>query len=404
MNKADSDYISSLLMGADLWKATTAEEASIVVVNGCVVRQNAEAKAVTKVRYLERLKLRRPELKIILTGCIVDGDILQLGAEFPHVDLFLKPQDWEGLRQWMSSEGLDVKETFPEASVSSLLPIISGCDNFCSYCIVPYRRGREKSVPPEEVLAKAELLVDKGAKEIVLLGQNVNSYGRGLNPPTDLAYLLERLSEIDGPLRIRFLTNHPKDVSPRLIKAMASLPKVCEQLSLPFQSGDDEILKLMRREYTSRQYLDLVESIRSAIPDVSISTDVIVGFPGEGGAHFSHTLDLIKKIRFDTVHVASYSPREGTWSARNLPDDVENKEGRRREVEEVQKKIQGEINLSLLGERMEILVEGKKKGKWWGRTRGGKLVFFFSDRNEEGKLVEVKINRASPWSLQGELC
>ncbi len=405
MNRADSEYISSLLAGAGLRRVTTVDEASIMVVNACVVRQSAEDRAVSKVRLAEGLKLRKPDLKIILTGCMVSGDnMLRLKVKFPYVDLFLKPQDWEGLKQWMSSEGLEAREAFPVASVSSFLPIISGCDNFCSYCIVPYRRGREKSVPVEEVLAKAKALVDKGAKEIVLLGQNVNSYGHDLNPPTDLAHLLERLSRIDGLLRIRFLTNHPKDVSPHLVKAIAALPRICEYLSLPFQSGDDEILKLMRRGYTSRQYLALVESIRQAIPDISLSTDVIVGFPGENRSGFSHTLDLIKKIRFDTVHVASYSPREGTWSARNLPDDVQEKGERRREVEKVQKGIQQDINLSLLGKEMEILVEGRKKEKWWGRTRGGKLTFFPSDEDEEGKLVEVRVTAASPWSLQGERC
>jgi tRNA-2-methylthio-N6-dimethylallyladenosine synthase len=375
------------------------------VVNACVVRQSAEDRAVSKVRLAQKLKLGKPELKIILTGCMVSEDsILSLKVKFPYVDLFLKPQDWEGLRQWMSSEGLKLKEASLSSSVSSSLPIISGCNNFCSYCIVPYRRGREKSVPPEEVLTQAKALVDKGAKEIVLLGQNVNSYGHDLDPPTDLAYLLERLSEVNGLLRIRFLTNHPKDVSPHLVKAVVTLPKVCEYLSLPFQSGDDGILKLMHRGYTREQYLALVENVRRTIPDISLSTDVIVGFPGEDETRFSRTLDLMKEVRFDTVHVASYSPRPGTWSARNLKDDVKEKEGRRREVEKVQRGIQEDINSSLRGKKVEILVEGKKEKNWWGRTRGGKLTFFPSDEDEEGKLVEVKIREASPWFLQGEKC
>ena len=248
-------------------------------------------------------------------------------------------------------------------------------------------------------------LVKHGTREVTLLGQNVDSYGQDLPGKPDLAYLLEELNGVDGLFRLRFLTNHPKDMSDRLIDAISSLDKVCEQVNLPVQAGDNEILRLMRRDYTIEHYRRLIEKIRSKIPGIALSTDVIVGFPTESEEQFRNTFDLLADVRFDTVHVAAYSPREGTIAARDLEDDVTDNEKKRRlnMVEEPQEKIATGINAALLGKTVEILVEGRKKGKWQGRTRSDKLVFFRDNENHLGKLVNIEIEKTSPWSLQGKI-
>jgi tRNA-2-methylthio-N6-dimethylallyladenosine synthase len=270
---------------------------------------------------------------------------------------------------------------------------------------VPYRRGREVSRPVDEVVGEVEELARRGIKEITLLGQNVDSYGHDLPGSPDLADLLTWLNDIDGLLRIRFLTNHPKDMSLKLIKAMAFLDKVCEHLELPVQAGDNNILKAMRRGYTVEQYRELVHTIRSYIPQVSLSTDVIVGFPGETEEQFEHIVSLLEETRFDVVHVAAYSPRPGTIAWREYEDDVpsEIKKGRLNKVEQLQANIATEINLELRGKIVEVLVEGKKRGKWYGRTRSNKLVFFKDDVNQFDRLVKVKIAKTSPWALQGNI-
>jgi tRNA-2-methylthio-N6-dimethylallyladenosine synthase len=283
--------------------------------------------------------------------------------------------------------------------------ISQGCDNFCSYCIVPFRRGRERSRPVEEITCEVRELVRRGAKEIVLLGQNVDSYGRDLPGKPDLADLLTELNKIDDLVRLRFLTNHPKDMSLKLIETIAGLDKVCEQINLPVQAGSDEILKAMKRGYTEGQYRKLIMQIREKIPGVAISTDIIVGFPGESEKQFQQTLDLLSTLNFDTVHVAAYSPRTGTAAARDYTDDVqpEMKKERVGRVEELQEKIQSEINTRLLGSTLEILVEDRKKGKWYGRTRTDKLVFFGNTKDYHGRIVKVNIEKTSPWSLQGKI-
>jgi tRNA-2-methylthio-N6-dimethylallyladenosine synthase len=263
----------------------------------------------------------------------------------------------------------------------------------------------------EEIVCEVEGLARRGVKEVTLLGQNVDSYGRDFFEKFEkpekpaLADLLEELNRVDGLARIRFLTSHPKDMSERLIEAMAHLDKVCEHLSLPFQAGDDDILRAMRRGYTVAQYRHLIGRIRQAIPHIALSTDVIVGFPGESEEQFQRTYDLLGELRFDTVHVACYSPRPGTIASRRLIDDVpyEEKVRRRKMVEHLQEGIATEINACLLGSTVEVLVEGRKKGKWWGRTRGDKLVFFEDEADHLGQLVKVKIERTSPWSLQGSV-
>ncbi|MBA7591543.1 tRNA-2-methylthio-N(6)-dimethylallyladenosine synthase [subsurface metagenome] len=288
---------------------------------------------------------------------------------------------------------------------STFVPIIQGCNNFCTYCIVPYRRGRESSRPVKEITDEVKELVHRGVKEVTLLGQNVDSYGHDLPNQPDLADLLTELNTIDGLARIRFLTNHPKDMSSKLIETIAYLDKVCELICLPAQSGDNDILKAMRRGYTVDQYRQLITQIRSKIPGVALSTDVIVGFPSESNQQFQQTVNLLSELRFDTVHVAAYSPRPETIASRQFEDNIPlaEKRGRLHIIEQLQESIAAEINTDLLGKTVEVLVEGRKKGKWQGRTRSGKLVFFNNNNDFLGQLAKIRIKKTSPWSLQGKI-
>jgi tRNA-2-methylthio-N6-dimethylallyladenosine synthase len=401
MNKAESERLGSYLEQLGYQPIATAEEADLIVLNSCVVRQSAESRVVNKLNALKSLKKLRPNLILAVTGCLVNADVAQLNRRFPHVDYFFKPGDFP---QWL--EKAEWEQKLPQhPAPSTYVSIIQGCDNFCSYCIVPYRRGRNWSRPVKEIVHEVKELVNRGAKEVTLLGQNVDSYGHDLPDQPDLADLLYKLNAIDGLLRLRFLTNHPKDMSPKLIEAVAGLDKVCEHISLPVQSGSDEILEAMGRGYTVEQYRQLITEIRSKVPGVALSTDVIVGFPSETEPQFQQTFDLLSELRFDTVHVAAYSPRPGTLSARKFEDNVPAAEKRRRlnEIENLQEGIAAEINAQLLGKTVEVLIEGERKGKWYGRTRSGKLVFF-SHRNDcLGQLMKIRIEKTSPWSLQGRV-
>ncbi len=270
---------------------------------------------------------------------------------------------------------------------------------------MPYTRGREISRTPEDIEREAADLVAGGTRELVLLGQNVDSYGHDLPGSPSLADLLERLHTIDGLRRLRFLTNHPKDMSGRLIEPMATLPKVCEHLDLALQSGDDAILEAMRRGYTAQEFVRLVGNLRKAIPEVSIATDIIVGFPGESDVRFEHTFARLEQLRFDVVHVAAYSPRPGTLAARRYPDSVPDdvKQERLHRIEGLQEAVASEINSRYLDREVEVLVEGMRRGRWFGRTRTHKLVFFAGDGDFAGRMVRVGVTRTSPWALQGGL-
>ena len=407
MNKAESQRISRYLDSAGYQVAASPVEADLVVLNTCVVRKSAEDKVLGTLGSLKGLKREHPNLNIVVTGCFVDSNVEGLKKQFPHVDLFFKPGDFSELSSWAQEQGISPaeQEINPPSSPCAFVPIIQGCDNFCSYCIVPYRRGREVSRPLEEIVCEVTQLAKQGAKEVSLLGQNVDSYGHDLPEHPDLADLLVRLNGIDGIARIRFLTNHPKDMSLNLIETIASLDKVCEHLELPVQAGEDEILKMMRRGYSVEQYRELVRNIRHYIPQISLSTDVIVGFPQETEGQFEHTFSLLEELRFDVVHVAAYSPRPGTIASREYEDSVpsEVKKMRLSKIEDLQADIAGEINSQLKGKIEEVLVEGEKKGKWYGRTRSNKLVFFEHTTDWIGELVEVKIDKTSPWALQGQL-
>ncbi len=401
MNKAESQRLGSFFEQRGYLATATVEKADIIVLNSCVVRQSAENRVINKLNALKPLKRFRPSLTLALTGCLVNSDTEQLKKDFPHVDFFFKPGDYP---HWL--EKAERGQVLPQHPPPSIyVPIIQGCDNFCSYCVVPYRRGRERSRPIAEITGEVRELVHRGAKEVTLLGQNVDSYGHDLPDQADLADLLNELSTIDELVRIRFLTNHPKDMSTKLIETVACLDKVCRQISLPVQSGSNDILKAMRRGYTVEHYRQLIAEIRSKMPKVALSTDVIVGFPSESEEQFRQTFSLLSELRFDIVHVATYSPRAGTIAAKELEDNIPAIEKRRRfdMIEQLQEGIAAEINTQLLGTTVEVLVEGKKDSKWQGRTRSGKLVFFSDNGDYPGKLVNIRIEKTSPWSLQGKI-
>ena len=389
MNKAESERLGSYLEQLGYQPTASTEQADFIVLNSCVVRQSAESRVINKLNSLKALKRSRPNLALAVTGCLVGSEVDQLRRSFPHVDYFFKPGDSPPWMEKVVTAGVKSSPLPRCPSPSTFLPIIQGCNNFCSYCIVPYRRGRERSRPLPEVVAEVKDRVHQGVKEVTLLGQNVNSYGHDLPDRPDLADLLGELNVIDGLVRIRFLTNHPKDMSPRLVTAIACLDKVCEQISLPVQSGSNRILRAMRRGYTVAQYRRLVTEIRRRVPEVALSTDVIVGFPSESELQFQQTADLLSELRFDTVHVAAYSPRPGTTAAGEFADNVPRlvKKERLNQIEQFQEKIATETNSRLLDRAVEVLVEGKKDAKWQGRTRSGKLVFFSDHGDCLGKLV-----------------
>jgi tRNA-2-methylthio-N6-dimethylallyladenosine synthase len=399
MNKAESERLASLFEETGYQAVSAIAQADIIVVNTCVVRQNAEDRAVNKLHNLKPLKKSRPDMLIAVTGCWVDSDVDRLKAAFPFVDYFFKAGDcppWADKEQWANALP---KQPQP----ATYVPIIQGCNNFCAYCVVPYRRGREKSRPLSEIVCEVKELARHGTKEVTLLGQNVDSYGQDLPEKPELADLLTELNGVNGLYRIRFLTNHPKDMSHRLIQTVAHLEKVCKNITLPAQAGSNEILKAMRRGYTIENYKRLVNYIRGEIPGVGLVSDIIVGFPSEIEDQFQQTVDLLTELKFDAVHLAAYSPRPGTIAARELADDVPASEKKRRlaVLEKLQENIVTEINNELKGKTIEILVEGKQRGKWYGRTGTDKLVFFSDDANYMGKLVNLRIELSSPWSLQG---
>ena len=400
MNRAESARLAARFEELGCSASGSLGEADLIVVNTCVVRRSAEDRVINKLHALRRLKKERPNTVMALTGCFVDADIAGLSRRYPFIDHFFKAGDYP---PWLEKPAALSLPARPSPAV--FVTISQGCDNFCSYCIVPFRRGRERSRPVDEIVCEVRELVKRGAKEVTLLGQNVDSYGRDLPGKPGLADLLTILNGIDGLARLRFLTNHPKDMSGKLIGAIAALDKVCEQINLPVQAGGDAVLKAMKRGYSAADYLRLVGRIREKNPGIAVSTDIIVGFPGETDADFRRTVDLLSDIKFATVHVAAYSPRPGTAAARDLADDVplDTKKARLAEIERLQESIQDEINSRLRSETVEILVEGRSRGKWYGRTRTGKLVFFRGDPDYSGQLVNVKIVKTTAWSLQGNI-
>ena len=350
------------------------------------------------------------ELDIALMGCMVGPNTTSLETRFPHVDVMMRPQQYDPLieligdRMDIDTEGC-IGPLTAIPTVAAYVPIIHGCDKFCSFCIIPYRRGREVSRTINDIVRETKLLADRGVKEITLLGQNVDSYGHDLSGDIDLGDLLYGVNEIDSIERIRFLTSHPNDMSDHIIDAVANLDKVCENINLPFQAGDDEVLSRMRRGYSNSHYRKLIEKIRSQIPNVSLNTDLIVGFCGETDLQFERTLEMLREVRFDKVHAAAYSNRDGTIASRKMEDDVslEDKKSRLKAVQELQTDIQTEINRKLYDQTMQVLVEGMKRGKAHGRNRNDKLVYVDGGEDSIGEVVNARIHKTSPWSLTGVL-
>ncbi|MCL5257058.1 MAG: tRNA (N6-isopentenyl adenosine(37)-C2)-methylthiotransferase MiaB [Chloroflexi bacterium] len=411
MNKADSAALAGALESAGYCRAASPAEADLVVVNSCSVRENAEQRVYGKLGALADVKRSRPGTIIALMGCMVGADDSELRARLPMVDYFFPPAATRQVLDRVVPDfacdgalGKGIAAGSWEGAVAAFVPIIHGCDNFCTYCIVPYRRGREQSRPVEDIVRETEDLVRKGVKEVTLLGQNVNSYGHYLRGTPDLADLFWEVNGVEGLERIRFLTSHPKDMSERLIEAIASVPKVCEYVNLPVQSGDDEVLKRMGRRYNVAKYEETISKLRDRVSDLALATDLIVGFPGESYEQFQNSYALLERVGFDQVHVAAYSRRPGTAAA-HMGDDVsvEEKKARLEAVELLQERVAASINAQLVGRTVEVLFEDLKDGKWQGRTRTNKLVFVQSGRDIRGLLAAVQIIAATPWSLRGEL-
>lgn len=424
MNVADSDRLARALENLDILATNDPAEAGLIVLNTCVVRQSAEDRAIGRLNSLKPLKKANPDLIIGLMGCLVGIKGNQaLEKRFPWVDVFAAPSDPEpflrllGERQnhldseaWRRKADEVLESEFgvttdAQHTVSENLPIVLGCSHACTYCVIPNRRGRERSRESHKILNEARIMVEHGAKELVLLGQIVDRYGLDLTGEMHLPQLLREVSKIDGLERIRFLTSHPNWMTDELIDAVAQTPKVMPHIEVPVQAGDDEVLQAMRRGYTNQQYRDLVQRIRERIPGVSIGTDIIVGFPGESEAAFENTYQLLKDLRIDVVHLARYSPRPSTYSTRFLPDDVSEEEKMRRfrALEDLQKVVVGEINQQFLGQSQSVLFESKQRGKWRGRTPTNRLVFVESDEDLLGQSSDVKITWTGPWSLQGQI-
>ncbi len=407
MNRADTQRIAEELDRRGYSEVNRPEAADLILLNTCVVRQSAEDKVLGRLRSLSSWRRARPRALLVM-GCFV-GDIAELQAQYPFVDRFFLPSDIGGVLEYVGHLGAQsqrIATTGPvrPASISDMVPISYGCDHHCTYCIVTIRRGPERSRPIADIVRDAEDLVQRGAREITLLGQNVDSYGHDLPGKPDLADILCAVHEIEGLWRLRFLTSHPREMTQRIIDMAAVLPKVCECWELPVQAGDDAVLRRMARLYTVDHYRDLVRRVREATPQCAINTDIIVGFPGETEDQFERTVQLVQEMRFDVIHVAAYSPRPGTPAARWV-DDVpyDEKERRRALIERIQTDIASDVNSRFLGEIEEVLVDGKQRGRWRGRTRTNKLVFFEAPGDWLGRMVRVRITWTGPWSMLGEV-
>ncbi len=416
MNTADSERLGSALEQLGLAAVERPADADVVVLNSCVVRQSAEDKVTGNLNLTQPLRKTRPDSVLVLTGCMVGPRTEELQRRFPHVDLFLRPQQFEPLLELVGDRlGLDwegcVGSLAPQRpDVATYVPIIHGCDLMCSFCIIPYRRGRQVSRSVADISHEVELLAARGVREVTVLGQTVDAYGHDRDDGHDLADLFTRLNDIDGLDRVRFLTSHPTYMSSRIIKSVADLPKVCEHINLPVQAGDDDVLRQMRRPYTVAEYRDIVTEIRDTVPGVTVSTDIIVGFPGETEAQFQNTMQLVDDLRFDKVHGAAYSTRPGTIADRTMTDDVPQDDKRRRlkELDTLQESILTDINAHYMQQTVQVLVESRKRGRWTGRTRGNKLVYFDAPDDAAGvdfagQLVDITIDRTSPWSLGGSV-
>src|SRR5688572_19524032 len=425
MNVADSQRVGSSLEHLGYTFTDKAEEADVIVLNTCVVRQSAEDKALGRLSSLLPLKRQNPNLVINLMGCLVGvRGAEKLREKLPYVDVFSPPSDPGPLVSYLSQgeiRSLEDSETtrrflmmdddliLPQHErgqlVSAHVPVVYGCSHACTFCIIPFRRGIERSRPVGDIVAEIRSLAAQGVKEVTLLGQIVDRYGKDIPDGPNLANLLRIVHEVDGIERIRFLTSHPNYFTEDLMDAIAQLPKVMPHIEVPIQAGDDEVLRNMKRGYNQQEYRDLVAKIRSKIPDCSIATDIIVGFPGETDEQFMETYRVLSDLKLDVAHLARYSSREGTVATRRMIDNVteEEKMRRFRMLEALQEEIVTEINKKYLGETVDVLFEEKVKGRWRGRTPTNKLVFVESEDDLKGRMVPVTITWTGPWSMQANI-
>ena len=428
MNENDTEKMYILL--SDEYEPTqNPEEADLILINTCSVREKPQHKTYSEAGRYKHLKKKKPNLIIGITGCVAQQEGENIIKRLPHVDLVLGTQGFYFIKKALETFRktkkpviltelkpdfkipliLEKENTsiFPNKRVTAFVTIMQGCDNFCTYCIVPYVRGREISRAPEDILKEVKELVKKGVREITLLGQNVNSYGLKEKGYPDFADLLDMVSKIDGLWRIRFTTSHPKDLSDKLIEIMANNPKICKHIHLPLQAGSNRILKKMNRKYTKEDYLRKIEKLRNAIPGISITTDIIVGFPGETEDDFKETLEMLEKVRYHEIFSFKYSDRPFTV-AQKMSNKVSEEEKKRRlkKVHEVQAKITKEIYESYVGKEVEVLVEGlsaKSKDMLMGRTTTNVIVNFKAPRLDlKGALVKVLVEEAGKHSLKGK--
>lgn len=428
MNVHDSEKIAGILSETGLQQADELKETNVVVLNTCSIREKAEQKFYSELGRLKSLKKNNPDLKIAVAGCIAQQEGKKLFKRFPYVDLVFGPNNIDSLTEWIKTSGgklqvsdygqrITVTDENPEyhhkllpakreGRVRAWVSIMYGCDNFCAYCVVPYTRGRERSRPVEDIYDEVRSLSDQGFQEVTLLGQNVNSYGKKNNNSIDFTGLLEKVHEINGIERIRFVTSHPRDLSDRLISAMRDLPKLCSHLHLPLQSGSDKILLLMNRGYTYVEYREKVNRLREAVPGIALTTDIITGFPGESEADFEMTMQALSEIQYDGIFAFKYSKRPDT-KALSLPDhiDEQTKSARLAGILEKQEAITFNRNKKLEGEVFDILVEGMSEtdpDKMTGRTRTNKIVNYYGSSSDVGKIISVRIVEAKMHSLFGE--
>jgi len=421
-NEADSEKIRGYLTQSGYAIVQEAEGADVVVMNTCAIREHAEQRVFGNLGALTHAKRRHPAQKIFLCGCMA-GEMKvsdRIRKSYPHVDgcfsthhLWQFPEIlWNVLSKkkrqfYIEDEPGSIAEGIPQVRDNTLkawVSIMYGCNNFCTYCIVPYVRGRERSRNKEDILAECRCLIENGCKEITLLGQNVNSYGKDLPDGVDFSDLLSEIAAIDGDFLIRFMTSHPRDAGKKLFDTMASSPKIAKQLHLPFQSGSSRVLKAMNRHYDREKYLELVRYAKSVMPDLVLTSDVIVGFPGETEEEFEETISLIQQVRYDSLFTFIFSPRTGTPAA--SMDDPTPKEEKNRRFDRlcaVQNSISEEIHESYVGKTMRCLVDGMDKGFLTARTEGGRLVRFTAEAKYIGTYQFITITGATTWSLTGEL-
>ena len=419
-NEADSERLRGYLARMGFGFSDTPEGADLVLVNTCAVREHAEQRVFGNVGALTHTKRRHPGQKIFLTGCMAgEGHVVErLKKSYHHVDgVFTSHAQWrlpeilyraltEGKRQYVTPETGNIVEGLPVQRLGDLkgwVSIMYGCNNFCTYCIVPYVRGRERSRMPEDIKKEVEQMVADGYRDITLLGQNVNSYGKDLHLEVDFADLLKMLSEIPGDFVLRFMTSHPKDASKKLFDTMASSPKIAKHIHLPFQAGSDRVLKAMNRGYTAEKYLSLIDYARSVMPEIVLTSDVIVGFPGETEAEFEETLKLVERVGYDALFTFIYSPRKGTPAA-ELPDPFSRAEKQKwfDRLLEAQNRISQEKHNAYVGRTFRVLVDGTDGEHLTARTDGGRLVRLKGPAEWIGSFRNVTITGNTTWSLLGE--